>query len=70
MKAFDVMTWGAISVRADEPVLRAAQLMLEHRLSGLPVLNLQGNLVGIVTKPIFSVAVQEPIWPGGASRGS
>ena len=50
MKAFDIMTWGAISVRADEPILRAAQLMLEHRLSGLPVLDLRGNLVGIVTE--------------------
>jgi len=50
MKAFDVMTWGAISVRADEPILRAAQLMLEQKLIGLPVLDLQGNLVGIVTE--------------------
>ena len=50
MKAFDVMTWGAISIRADESILRAAQLMLEYKISGLPVIAASGHLVGIVTE--------------------
>jgi hypothetical protein len=30
MQARDVMTWGAISVAANTPVVRAAQLMLKQ----------------------------------------
>jgi CBS domain-containing protein len=50
MKAFDVMTWGAILVSADAPILQAAQLMLENRVSGLPVVDAKRNLIGIVTE--------------------
>jgi CBS domain-containing protein len=53
MKAQDVMTWGVISVEEDTPVVRAAQLMLHHRISGLPVVNAKGDLVGIVTEGDF-----------------
>ena len=53
MKAYDVMTWGVISVEADAPIMRAAQLMLENKVSGLPVLDANGSLVGIVTEGDF-----------------
>jgi len=53
MKAHDVMTWGVISVEADTPVMRAVQLMLENRISGLPVVDAKGTLVGIVTEGDF-----------------
>jgi CBS-domain-containing membrane protein len=53
MKASDVMTWGVISVLANTPVVRAAQLMLQNRISGLPVLDANGSLVGIVTEGDF-----------------
>ena len=53
MKARDVMTWGLISVEPDASVERAAVLMLQHRVSGLPVIDGKGTLVGIVTEGDF-----------------
>ena len=53
MKAHDVMTWGVISVESSAPVMRAAQSMLENKISGLPVVDASGNLVGIVTEGDF-----------------
>jgi CBS-domain-containing membrane protein len=53
MKAYDVMTWGVISVEASAPVMRAAQIMLENKISGLPVVDSSGNLIGIVTEGDF-----------------
>jgi CBS-domain-containing membrane protein len=53
MKAADVMTLGATTIRSDASVAEAACLMLEHGISGLPVLDLQGDLVGIVTEADF-----------------
>jgi CBS domain-containing protein len=47
------MTWGVISVEVDAPVMRAVQLMLENRISGLPVVDAKGTLVGIVTEGDF-----------------
>jgi CBS domain-containing protein len=53
MKAHDVMTWGVISVEASASVMRAAQIMLQNKISGLPVVDGSGNLVGIVTEGDF-----------------
>jgi CBS domain-containing protein len=53
MKARDVMTLGAIAVAPDESVARAVQLMLQNKISGLPVVNDQGQLMGIVTEGDF-----------------
>jgi CBS domain-containing protein len=50
MQAADVMTFGAATIRADAPVEEAARLMLEHRISGLPVVDKNGELVGMVTE--------------------
>ncbi len=53
MQVGDVMTRHVISVGRHEPVLRAARLMLQNRISGLPVIDAAGNLVGIVTEGDF-----------------
>ena len=53
MRVKDVMTPNVICVGIDEPVLKAARVMLQNRISGLPVLNNQGELVGIVTEGDF-----------------
>jgi CBS domain-containing protein len=53
MKAHDVMTWGAITVEADESVTRAVRLMLQNKISGLPVVDDKGQPVGIVTEGDF-----------------
>src|SRR5947199_3823350 len=53
MRDKDVVTLKVISIGADEPVLKAARLMLQNRISGLPVLDKEGQLVGIVTEGDF-----------------
>jgi len=53
MKARDVMTWGAIAVKPEESVARAVQLMLQNKISGLPVVDDSEQLVGIVTEGDF-----------------
>jgi CBS-domain-containing membrane protein len=53
MQVKDVMSRNVISVPANETILKAVQLMLENRISGLPVTDARGNLVGIVTEGDF-----------------
>ena len=53
MKARDVMTRNVISVEPGEPVMRAVRLMLQNRISGLPVIDKNGRLVGIITEGDF-----------------
>jgi CBS domain-containing protein len=53
MLARDVMTPRVISIEADAPVTRAAGVMLENRISGLPVVGSNGELVGMVTEGDF-----------------
>src|SRR5215471_5594018 len=53
MKAKDVMTPHVLSVAPDASISVAARLMLQNRISGLPVVNGSGNLVGMVTEGDF-----------------
>jgi CBS domain-containing protein/rubredoxin len=48
--ARDVMTADPITVRPDASVHEAAELLSEHRVSGLPVCDANGNLVGVVSE--------------------
>jgi CBS domain-containing protein len=53
MWAGDVMTRNVISVAADAPAMQAVTLMLKHRISGLPVVDVNGAVVGVVTEGDF-----------------
>lgn len=50
LEAKDVMTAPVITVRPETPVREVSGLMLEHRISGLPVVDEDGKLVGIITE--------------------
>jgi CBS domain-containing protein len=50
MQADELMTFGVISIRPDAPIEEAARLMLHYRISGLPVIDDSGKLVGMVTE--------------------
>ncbi len=50
MQASDVMQTKLVTVSPDDTVIHAAQLMLDHRISGLPVVKDNGYLVGFVTE--------------------
>jgi CBS domain-containing protein len=53
MNVSDIMTADVLSVPPDESVVTAAQLMLQKRISGLPVIDNGGKLIGIVTEGDF-----------------
>jgi CBS domain-containing protein len=53
MQAKDVMTSTVISVQPDVTVLQAARQMLQHHISGLPVIDRDGELVGILSEGDF-----------------
>jgi len=46
----DIMTQQATTTRTDARLSKVSSLMLERRFSSLPVLNLEGELVGLLTK--------------------
>lgn len=50
MRARDVMTPDVTTVAPEASVAEAAKLMLERRISGVPVVDRSGRLVGIVTE--------------------
>lgn len=50
MKAADLMTSFVVAVTPDATIEYAAQLMLQHRISGLPVTDSDGAVLGIVTE--------------------
>jgi CBS domain-containing protein len=50
MKVKDVMTRQVITVKEDQTKQQAARLLAQHRISGLPVVNNDGVLVGVVTE--------------------
>ena len=53
MRAYQIMTHRLTTVRVDTPIAKAAELMLEKRVSGLPVVDAKGHLVGIVSEGDF-----------------
>jgi len=53
MKTADIMTHKVVSIAPDATILEAIRLMLQNRISGLPVVDKTGNLVGIVTEGDF-----------------
>jgi CBS domain-containing protein len=50
MKAKDVMTHCVVTIGAEAPIRDAIARMIGHRISGVPVVDDAGNVVGIVTE--------------------
>ena len=50
MKVKDFMTSQVVTVVPEASVLEAARLMLEHNISGLPVVTDGGRVVGIISE--------------------
>ena len=67
LKVKDIMSRNVITVQADETVELAAVKMLENNISGVPVLNPGGRLVGILTmNDVFKVLISiTGIYRGG-----
>jgi CBS domain-containing protein len=68
----DVMVLDVIVVRANAPLEQAAELMDRHHISGLPVVDAAGTLVGVVSQTDLVRARSTEYlwanWPGLAVR--
>ena len=53
MRAHQIMTRSVITIPPDATILEAANTMLRHHVSGLPVVDAAGALVGIVSEGDF-----------------
>jgi CBS domain-containing protein len=53
MRADQIMTHRVITVAPDTSIVEAAKLMLRHHVSGLPVVNGAGEVIGIVSEGDF-----------------
>lgn len=58
--AGEIMTIDPLTVSPYDTIGRAAQVMLQHRIGGLPVVDNHGALVGIITESdIFKLVVRD-----------
>jgi CBS domain-containing protein len=53
MRAHEIMSRNVITIGADAPVIDAIEAMLSHHISGLPVVDAAGRLVGMVSQGDF-----------------
>jgi CBS domain-containing protein len=67
MRVRDIMTTDPIRVGPDTLLKEAARLMVRHQVSGLPVVDESGNLVGMVTEGDFLRQEADRERPYGAS---
>ena len=59
LKMKDIMTPDPITIREDATIRQAAQMMIDYKISGLPVMNEQDELVGMITESdIFRLVVK------------
>lgn len=56
--AQDIMTSPVVMVKMSTDIAQAARIMIRNRISGLPVINKKGYLVGIITKTDMIKAIQ------------
>jgi len=57
--AKDVMKFDPITILQDSDLADAAQIMAMNRISGLPVIDSNGNLIGIITKTDIVKAIAD-----------
>ncbi len=58
IKIHEIMTKKPITVPEDFTVEEAAQVMMEHNISGVPVTDHEGNLVGVITRhDLFKILI-------------
>lgn len=53
MRAHQIMTQQVITVGADTAIVEAINTMLQHHISGLPVVDAAGKLIGIISEGDF-----------------
>ena len=67
LKIEELMTRKVVSVAPTAPIEEAARLMVEHRIGGLPVTDMSGAVIGVITETdIFKTFVE---MLGGSEHG-
>ena len=81
MRADQIMTQNVITIRPEGTIADAAKMMLQHHISGLPVVDEAGALRGIISEGRFSPPewrlgpketrplVTDPCWSGQGRIG-
>lgn len=59
MLAKDIMTWDVITVRPEEDVEKVAQLLLDNKISGVPVVDADHRIVGMITEKDLMIKATE-----------
>jgi CBS domain-containing protein len=61
LKARDVMTPNPVTVRPDSPLTEAVRLLMDYQISGLPVVDGEKRLVGMITeKDMLRILYEQP----------
>jgi CBS domain-containing protein len=55
MRIYDLMSREVVSVRPDTPLKEVARLLVEHAISGVPVVDERGAVVGVVSESDFMI---------------
>lgn len=50
LKAKDIMTKNVVTVKTTATIVELAHILMKHQISGTPVIDDNGNLIGIVTE--------------------
>jgi acetoin utilization protein AcuB len=61
MNVLDIMTANPITIRADQSLRRALELMHEHQCKHLPVMSPNGHLVGVISDRDCRYALNSPL---------
>jgi len=62
-----VMSRKVVTIEANKSILDAAEKMLELKISGLPVVDAQGKLIGMITESdVFRMLVKSRVKTGSA----
>jgi acetoin utilization protein AcuB len=58
IKVSDIMSTNLVTIGVDESVEKAALLIMEHKVGGLPVVDKDGKLLGVITQTdVFNVII-------------
>jgi len=63
MLAKDVMTKDVITVRPEEKVENAARILLDNKISGIPVVDEHNHVLGIITEKDLMIKARELMVP-------
>lgn len=59
----NVMTPDPITIRADQPLQEAARILEENEISGLPVVDASGSLIGVLSETdLVRARASEHLW--------